>query len=62
MADLPIALLYEIIRYELVSQFTLLWLSKKLRNRFKKQVDYLQTLMEEMYSSNARQLNFDACI
>ena len=62
MAQLPMALVYEIIRYNLTSQFTLLWMSKSFSSSFNKQPYYLQTLMDDVFSISVREFNFDPWI
>ena len=62
MDVLSMPLLYEIIRYEPAAQFSLLCLKRSLSDRFTKQPEYLHTLIEDLYDSSFRELNFDTCL
>lgn len=54
-------LLFEIIRYDARLLFTLTSTNKGMQKTLSKAIDYVQTMIEEIYGRNVRDRNWTEC-
>jgi hypothetical protein len=62
MEDLPIGLIYEFLRYDPYILPVVGCVSRKLAMRLQLQLDYLQTLLEDLYNDDCRDKTFSDCM